>query len=92
MIRINEIIEQIRSYHPNADIQSVMKAYVYSAKVHAGQIRKSGEPYLSHPLAVAGLLAEMHLDVASICAGLLARRGGGHPATLDDKTELWGRK
>ena len=63
MIRINEIIEQIRSYHPNADIQSVMKAYVYSAKVHAGQVRKSGEPYLSHPLAVTGLLAEMHLDV-----------------------------
>ena len=90
MIRINEIIEQIRSYHPNADIQSVMKAYVYSAKVHAGQTRKSGEPYLSHPLAVTGLLAEMHLDVASICAGLLHDVVEDTQATLEDVTDLLG--
>ena len=90
MIRINEIIERIRSYHPNADIQSVMKAYVYSAKVHAGQVRKSGEPYLSHPLAVTGLLAEMHLDVASICAGLLHDVVEDTQATLEDVTSLLG--
>ena len=90
MIRINEIIEQVRSYHPGADIQSVMKAYVYSAKVHAGQVRKSGEPYLSHPLAVTGLLAEMHLDVASICAGLLHDVVEDTQATLDDVTGLLG--
>jgi GTP pyrophosphokinase len=71
VLRINEIIDAVREYNPNADVGTIMKAYVFSAKVHAGQLRKSGEPYLSHPLAVAALMAELHLDVASICAALL---------------------
>jgi GTP pyrophosphokinase len=50
MIRLNDITSQILSYHPNANIDLVEKAYVYSAKAHQGQIRLSGEPYLSHPL------------------------------------------
>ena len=71
MIRLNDIVERVSSYRPDADLDLIKKAYVYSAQVHQGQIRKSGEPYLVHPLEVAGLLAELKLDEASIVAGLL---------------------
>ncbi|MEJ2096112.1 MAG: bifunctional (p)ppGpp synthetase/guanosine-3',5'-bis(diphosphate) 3'-pyrophosphohydrolase [Deltaproteobacteria bacterium] len=71
MIRINDIIDRILEYNPEADIDIVERAYVYSARVHQGQLRLSGEPYLSHPLEVAGVLSEMKLDVESIAAGLL---------------------
>src|SRR5918911_110269 len=71
MIRLNDILEKVSAYHPDADLDLVKKAYVYSAKVHQGQVRKSGEPYLVHPLEVAGLLADLKLDEASIVAGLL---------------------
>src|SRR6267142_2770260 len=71
MIRLNDILERVNTYRPEADLDLIKKAYVYSAKVHQGQIRKSGEPYLIHPLEVAGLLAELKLDEASIVAGLL---------------------
>ncbi len=71
MIRLNDILEKVSAYHADADLDLIKKAYVYSAKVHQGQIRKSGEPYLVHPLEVAGLLADLKLDEASIVAGLL---------------------
>src|SRR5258706_2687350 len=71
MIRLNDILEKVSAYHKDADLDLIKKAYVYSAKVHQGQIRKSGEPYLVHPLEVAGLLADLKLDEASIVSGLL---------------------
>ena len=71
MIRINDIIDTVLEYNPQADLSLIDKAYVYSAKVHAGQVRLNGEAYLSHPLAVAAILAEMRLDPVSIAAGLL---------------------
>ncbi len=71
MIRLNDITSQVLSYHPNANIELIEKAYVYSAKVHQGQIRLSGEPYLSHPLEVAHILTQMNMDVVCIVAGLL---------------------
>ena len=71
MIRITDIIDKIQDHDPDADIDLVNKAYVYSARVHEGQVRLSGEPYLSHPLEVADILAEMNLDCVSITAGLL---------------------
>ena len=71
MIRINDIIDKIAEYHPEADLDIIERAYVYSARVHAGQVRLSGEPYLSHPLEVAGILSDMKLDVISVAAGLL---------------------
>ena len=80
--RINEIIDAVREYHPGADVGAIQKAYVFSAKAHKGQVRRSGAPYLSHPLAVAALLAEMHTDVASICAALL------HDAVEDTDTTV----
>ncbi len=91
MIRLNDILEQIHSYHPDADTGLVEKAYVYSAKVHAGQMRLSGEPYLSHPLAVAFILAQLKLDTASIAAGLLHDTVEDTLATLEELEEMFGR-
>jgi len=71
LIRVNDIIDKISEYHPQADVDILDRAYIYSARVHDGQVRLSGEPYLSHPLEVAGILADMKLDVFSVAAGLL---------------------
>ncbi|MBM4337868.1 MAG: bifunctional (p)ppGpp synthetase/guanosine-3',5'-bis(diphosphate) 3'-pyrophosphohydrolase, partial [Deltaproteobacteria bacterium] len=71
MPRIHEIVEQVQGHFPGVDVSLLEKAYVYSAKVHQGQMRLSGEPYLTHPLAVAELLAEMRLDHVTVAAGLL---------------------
>jgi GTP pyrophosphokinase len=71
MIRLNDIVDEVLSYHPEADTGLIEKAYVFSAKAHAGQVRLSGEPYLMHPLEVAGILAKMKLDVFSIASALL---------------------
>lgn len=71
MIRINDIIDKIADYDQDADVRLVEQAYIYSAQVHDGQVRLNGEPYLSHPLEVAGILADMKLDTVSIAAGLL---------------------
>ena len=71
MIRINDIIDKITEYFPDADLDIIDRAYIYSARVHDGQVRLSGEPYLSHPLEVAGILADMKLDVISVASGLL---------------------
>jgi len=91
MIRINDILDQIHSYMPDADTSLVEKAYVYSAKVHAGQTRLSGEPYLSHPLAVAFILAQQRLDLASITAGLLHDSVEDTLATIDELEKMFGR-
>jgi GTP pyrophosphokinase len=71
MIRIEEILEAVAEYRPEADFDLLRRAYVYSAKVHKGQRRKSGEPYLAHPLEVMNVLARLRLDVSSLAAGLL---------------------
>ena len=71
MIRINDIVDRVMEYNPGADVDIIERAYIYSARVHMGQMRLSGEPYLSHPLEVAGILSEMRLDAESIAAGLL---------------------
>ena len=71
MIRINDILDKVAENNPGADLDIIDRAYIFSARVHDGQVRLSGEPYLSHPLEVAGILADMNLDPVSIAAGLL---------------------
>ena len=71
MIRINDIIDKVAEYQPQADLDIIDRAYIFSARVHDGQVRLSGEPYLSHPLEVAGILSDMKLDVISVVAGFL---------------------
>lgn len=84
MLRFNEIAEEVESYHPSADLGLLQKAYVFSAKVHQGQVRRSGEPYLIHPLEVAGILAKMRLDVATVATGLLHDTIEDTLTTLDE--------
>jgi GTP pyrophosphokinase len=90
LLRLNDILDRVTAYHPEPDIDLIKKAYVYSAKVHQGQIRKSGEPYLIHPMEVAGLLADMRLDEASIVTGLLHDTIEDTLATKEEITELFG--
>jgi GTP pyrophosphokinase len=71
MIRITDILDKVAEYSPEADLSLIERAYIYSARVHEGQVRLSGEPYLSHPLEVSGILADMNLDEISVTAGLL---------------------
>src|SRR6187200_2126491 len=71
MIRFETLLEKVRSYTPEADLELLRRAYVFSALEHKGQVRHSGEPYLVHPLEVASILAEMRLDPVAIAAGLL---------------------
>jgi guanosine-3',5'-bis(diphosphate) 3'-pyrophosphohydrolase len=92
MIRLNDITSQILSYHPKANLELVEKAYVYSAKVHQGQIRLSGEPYLSHPLEVAYILTKMKMDVICIAAGLLHDTLEDTEAELDEIQHLFGEE
>jgi GTP diphosphokinase / guanosine-3',5'-bis(diphosphate) 3'-diphosphatase len=71
MIRFEDLLDKVRGYSPDADLELLRRAYVFSALEHKGQVRHSGEPYLVHPLEVANILAEMKLDVVCVAAGLL---------------------
>jgi GTP pyrophosphokinase len=71
MLRINDILDKAQTYLSPEDLEMIKKAYVYSATVHQGQVRLSGEPYLTHPMEVAGILADMKMDAATIISGLL---------------------
>ena len=88
--RFEDILEAIQEYHPSPNVEMLQRAYMYSAKVHAGQLRKSGEPYLIHPLDVAYLLTRLRLDEASIATGLLHDTVEDTLATLDDIRNLFG--
>lgn len=68
---IDQLLDQVQSYQPDADLGLVRKAYEFSAKAHEGQTRRSGEPYVKHPVAVAGVLTSLKTDVTAIVAGLL---------------------
>ncbi|MFN3232104.1 MAG: RelA/SpoT family protein [Alphaproteobacteria bacterium] len=71
MIRQYELVERVRAYNLNADESLLDRAYVFSMRAHGTQTRASGDPYFSHPLEVAGILTDMHLDDATIVTGLL---------------------
>jgi GTP pyrophosphokinase len=90
MIRISDIIDKILEYNPEADLDIIDRAYIFSARVHDGQMRLSGEPYLSHPLEVAGILSDMNLDTVSIAAGLLHDVVEDTHATLEEIESTFG--
>ena len=85
-------MDLISTYHPAADLELVQRAYIFSAAAHQGQVRRSGEPYLSHPLEVAGILADMKLDVATVTSGLLHDTVEDSAATLAQITDLFGQE
>ncbi len=90
LIRLNDILEKVSRNFPGADLSLIEKAYVYSAKVHQGQVRLSGEPYLIHPLEVAAVLADMRMDIATVAAGLLHDTVEDTFASLEEIKELFG--
>ena len=94
MIRLNDIIDKVNSYLylSDSDVELIKKAYVYSAKVHAGQKRSSGESYLSHPLEVCGIISEMKLDLSSIVTGLLHDTVEDTLATTEEIESLFGKE
>ena len=71
MVRLTNILEKVKGYHPRADTDLINKAYVYASRMHDGQMRKSGDDYFIHPVAVADIIADMRLDASSVCAALL---------------------
>src|SRR5258708_24053595 len=90
MMRQFELVELVKSYDPKADEGALNRAYVYTMKAHGAQLRASGDPYFSHTIEVAGLLAQMKLDSASIVTGLLHDTVEDTVATLDDIERLFG--
>jgi guanosine-3',5'-bis(diphosphate) 3'-pyrophosphohydrolase len=90
VLRFEDILEKVESYHPHVDEDLLRRAYVVSAHEHKNQLRSSGEPYLVHPLNVAMILAEMKLDEASIAAGLLHDVLEDSSMTKERLAELFG--
>src|SRR5512138_3011240 len=90
MIRFETLLEKVRGYSPEADLELLRRAYVFSALEHKGQVRHSGEPYLVHPLEVADFLADMKLDVVAVAAGLLHDVVEDTLATPERIAELFG--
>jgi len=71
VIRFEDVVEKVREYNPDADVELLRRAYVFSAYEHKGQVRHSGEPYLVHPIEVSNILADLKLDIVTLVAGLL---------------------
>jgi guanosine-3',5'-bis(diphosphate) 3'-pyrophosphohydrolase len=90
MIRLNDITDKVQKYLPDADLELIQRAYVFSAKVHQGQTRLSGEPYLSHPLAVAHILGDLTMDVPTVATGLLHDTVEDTLSTIEEIEEIFG--
>ena len=90
MIPLQQIENELRSHHPEADIDLVRRAYVFAARMHRGQLRKSGDPYIMHPLEVAAIVAQHNLDAPSVCAGLLHDTVEDTEATFEDVRHQFG--
>src|SRR5690242_4590521 len=71
VLALNDLVTKVQSYHPAADVELIERAYKFAEWSHREQMRKSGDPYFIHPASVAGIIAELRLDTASVCAGLL---------------------
>ena len=84
MSRIFEITEKVQAYSPKSDIDLINRAYVFAAQAHKDQRRSSGDLYMTHPLAVANILASLKLDVNSIVTALLHDTVEDTHVTLDD--------
>lgn len=90
MIRFEDVVKTVERYHPDADLDLLRRAYLFSAKEHIDQVRQSGEPYLIHPLSVAGILADLKLDVITVSTGLLHDVVEDTPIKLEKIHEFFG--
>jgi guanosine-3',5'-bis(diphosphate) 3'-pyrophosphohydrolase len=92
IIRLQDIVEEVQKNHPDSDTDLIEKAYIFSAKAHEGQLRLSGEPYLTHPLEVAYHLAKMGMGPITVSSGLLHDTVEDSAASLDDLEEYFGEE
>ena len=92
MLRFNDIADRILEYNSSCDLALLQRAYVFTAKMHEGQERLSGEPYLVHPLEVAGILVEMRMDDVTVAAGLLHDAVEDTLTTIEEIERLFGEK
>ena len=92
MRKLTEITDAVLSYHPTADVDLILNAYIYSAKAHRGQNRRSGEAYLSHPVEVAYNLTRLKMDEKTVAAGLLHDTIEDTLATPEEIEELFGEE
>lgn len=88
---IEELLEKLAKIYPGSDLSLIEKAYYYSEKHHEGQIRRSGEPYISHPVGVAAILADLRLDFPTIATGLLHDTVEDTDATLEEIEKEFGK-
>lgn len=88
---IDQLLDRLQAYQPDADLGMVRKAYAFSVKAHEGQTRHSGEPYVKHPVAVAGVLTSLKTDVTAIVAGLLHDTLEDTVATADELEREFGK-
>jgi RelA/SpoT family (p)ppGpp synthetase len=89
---VRQLVETLETYLPDEQIKKVLEAYEFGAAFHKGQTRKSGEPYITHPVAVAQELGEMHLDSEAICAAILHDVVEDTPATLEEIKNKFGEE
>src|SRR5262245_33214231 len=90
MIRLEDILAKVDKHHPGDNLDLIRRAYIFSAKEHKGQVRASGEPYLTHQLEVSNLLAEMKMDAITVSVGLLHDVVEDTLVSLDDVEKLFG--
>ncbi|MCE7883244.1 MAG: bifunctional (p)ppGpp synthetase/guanosine-3',5'-bis(diphosphate) 3'-pyrophosphohydrolase [Actinobacteria bacterium ATB1] len=87
---IGPVIRRVRHHHPRADVRPIADAYSLARRVHEGQTRKSGDPYVTHCVAVAGILADLGMDVSTVCAALLHDAVEDTPVEIEDVAEQFG--
>jgi GTP diphosphokinase / guanosine-3',5'-bis(diphosphate) 3'-diphosphatase len=90
MIRLEDILAKVEKHHPGDNLEMIRRAYIFSAKEHKGQVRASGEPYLTHPLEVSNLLAEMKMDAVTVSVGLLHDVVEDTLVSLEDVEKMFG--
>ncbi|MCA3254829.1 MAG: bifunctional (p)ppGpp synthetase/guanosine-3',5'-bis(diphosphate) 3'-pyrophosphohydrolase [Alphaproteobacteria bacterium] len=90
MLRQYELVERVKSYDPDADEELLNRAYVFSMKAHGAQLRASGDPYFSHPIEVAGILTDLHLDDETIATAILHDTVEDTVATQEQIEKLFG--
>ena len=91
LVDIDILIKKVLSYNPDADIELLKQAHLFSNEAHGGQRRIEGTPYIEHPLSVASILADMKMDVATIAAGLLHDTIEDTQTTAKNIRELFGK-
>jgi hypothetical protein len=91
-VSLDDVLEAFRSHYPDGDVELLRRAHDLAAEAHQGQVRKTGEPYISHPVAVAHMLAQYGLDAATIAAAFLHDTVEDTPLTLVQVEQEFGKE